>query len=78
MIKDPNTKTQVVHSRTKSTWNVIGVESWCSKYKIARIPYITGVNDVLDSKNRLEALEHAEFISYCFNNSKEILAKGKQ
>ena len=33
-------KTKVVHSQTKSAWNVIGTDLG-GKYKIARVPYVT-------------------------------------
>lgn len=68
---NPKIKTKVVHSETKSAWNVIGT-TLGFKYKIARVPY-TGVGDketVL--RESAEALEHANFISYCFNNSERI------
>ena len=60
-------KTKVVHSLSKSAWNVIG-NKLGSKYKLARIPYIVSeFTEITDNKRR-EALEHANFISYCFNN----------
>ena len=71
-MKNPKIQTKVVHSQTKSAWNVVGV-SLGAKYKIARIPYMTDANEVLDARNRTEAFEHAEFISFCFNNSNSIM-----
>jgi intein-encoded DNA endonuclease-like protein len=59
-------KTKVVHSQSKSAWNVIGT-TLGAKYKIARVPYVQGING-----ERKEALDHAEFISWCFNNADEI------
>lgn len=71
-MKNPNIKTKVVHSKTKKAWNVVG-EKYMSKYKIARVPYL-GINDeIADKKFKKEAYEHAEYISYCFNNSDQIL-----
>ena len=67
-MKDPNIKTKVVHSQTKSAWNIIRSEM-SGKYKIARIPYLVLDNQELSDRNRIEAFEHAEFISYCFNHS---------
>jgi len=67
-MKNPKIKTKVVHSQTKSAWNVIG-ESIGKKYKIARVPYLIIDNVELTERNRLEAFSHAEFISYCFNHS---------
>ena len=63
----PNIKTKVVHSESKTAWNIIGTELG-SKYKIARVPYI----EIKDSKmltqmQKDEAFKHAEFISFCFN-----------
>ena len=65
---NPNLKTKVVHSQSKSAWNVVGTE-YGRKYKIARVPYVVVNNEEVTSRNRLEALEHALFISHCFNNS---------
>ena len=70
-MKNPGIKTKVVHSQTKSAWNVVGV-TMGGKWKVARVPYVVTKNDAIDEMNRLEAFEHAEFISYCFNNSDEI------
>ena len=76
MVKNPKIKTRVVHSQTKSAWNVIGETPGC-KFKIARLPYYTCTNESISERNRIEALAHAEFISYCFNNSNSICAKAK-
>lgn len=70
-MKNPKIKTRVVHSQTKAAWNVVG-ESLGGKYKIARIPYILCNAGKIETLNRLEAFKHAEFISYCFNNSDRI------
>jgi len=78
MITDPKIKTNVVHSQTKSAWNIVGVSPLGGKYKIARIPYFVSGNDKIDENNRVEALEHAQFISYCFNNSQDIVKIGNQ
>jgi hypothetical protein len=64
--KHPNIKTKVVHSQSKSAWNVIGM-SLGAKHKIAIIPYLVTGDKVTDEKEKSEALEHAEFISFCFN-----------
>jgi len=71
-MKNPKIKTRVVHSQTKSAWNVVGESLGC-KYKIARVPYFVTEDDVISERNRKEALEHAEFISYCFNKSDQII-----
>ena len=39
---NPKIKTKVVHSQTKSAYNVVGT-SLGNKYKIARIPYETRI-----------------------------------
>jgi hypothetical protein len=64
-------KTKVVHSQTKDAWNVIGEEPG-RKYKIARIQYFKCDDEIITTRNKAEALEHAEFISYCFNNADTI------
>lgn len=74
MIKNPKIKTRVVHSQTKSAWNIVG-ESLGAKYKIARVPYLVIDNQILSDKNRQEAFEHAEFINHCFNKSNQILGE---
>ena len=71
-MKNPKTKTKVVHSQSKSAWNVIG-QTMPGKYKIARLPYVCCDDKVVEEINRLEALEHAQFISHCFNNSEAIV-----
>lgn len=73
-MKNPKIKTQVVHSKSKSAWNVIGT-GLGDKYKIARVPYLaeTG-NAIIDAREKAEALEHATFISFCFNNA-ELICK---
>jgi hypothetical protein len=70
-MKNPNIKTKVVHSQTKSAWNIIG-KNLGGKYKIARVPYHVLDDEILSNRNRLEAFEHANFISNCFNCSDTI------
>lgn len=65
-MKNPNIKTKVVHSQTKAAWNIV-CTTLGGKYKIARFPYLTDAA-------RKETFDHAEFVSYCFNNSDTILA----
>ena len=67
-MKNPKIKTRVVHSQTKSAWNIIGA-GLGGKYKIARVPYLVADDQEISDRNRIEAFEHAEFISYCFNHS---------
>ena len=71
-MKDPNIKTKVVHSESKSAWNVVSTKIG-SKHKIARVPYIVIGNKTIDKKEKEEALHHAEFISKCFNRSDVIM-----
>lgn len=60
-------KTRVVHSESKQAWNIIGTIPG-GQYKIARVPYLLiGDNETLDTRAKNEALEHAQFISDCFN-----------
>jgi len=61
--------TKVVHSKTKTAWNVVGETLGC-KYKIARIPYDVfegEYSEQINTRNKHEALEHAQFISDAFN-----------
>ena len=61
-------KTKVVHSSSKPAWNIVGTKLG-GKYKIAVVPYVFSESiEVLD-KLRDQALEHAEYISYCLNRS---------
>lgn len=72
-MKDPKIKTKIVHSKSKMAWNVIG--DIPHKYKVARVPYIKGNDEEGTYAMREEALRHAQFISFCFNNSASILSK---
>ena len=72
-MKDPKIKTKVVHSQSKAAWNVVAT-SLGYKYKIARVPYVISTNEEFCNKERNEAYEHAEFISYCFNHSDDIVS----
>lgn len=71
---DPNIKTEVKHSETKSAWNVVAKAPLGGKYKIARIPYNVINNIEIDARERKEAFDHAEYISWCFNNSTTFLS----
>ena len=75
-MQDPKIKTKVVHSQSKAAWNVISAQIG-SKYKIARIPYIPVEQPDLHDRQRVEAFELANFISFCFNNSEKICEKIK-
>ncbi len=71
-MEDPKIKTKVVHSKSKDAWNVVGTKL-PGKYKIARIPYLITGNEVIDTREKAEALFHAEFISRCFNKSNDLI-----
>jgi hypothetical protein len=58
--------TKVVHSQSKSAWNVVGTK-WGGKYKIAIVPYVPSSDEDVTLLNRQEAYEHAMFISNAFN-----------
>lgn len=77
---DPKIKTEVRHSQTKNAWNIVAVAPLGGKFKIARIPYLQTAEVITDLnfKWKKEALEHAEFINWCFNHSEEILKMVKQ
>jgi hypothetical protein len=72
-MQNPKIKTKVVHSQSKSAFNVIGTEL-AKKYKIARVPYLVTDNEIINTREKAEALLHAEFISKCFNKSDEIIS----
>lgn len=63
-----NITTDVVHSQTKTAWNVIG-DVLGGKYKIARVPYLLTEAEILNTVSKNEALEQAEFISEAFNEA---------
>jgi hypothetical protein len=84
-MKNPNLSTKVVHSESNDAWNVVGTK-WGGKYKIARCPYIVDrtmgeYSEIINTKEKAEALTCAEFISWCFNHSDtiihELVNKGK-
>lgn len=60
-------KTIVKHSKSKSAWNIVNT-TLGEKYKIASVPYIQADDPQILTRERLEAFEHAEFISNSFNN----------
>ena len=64
----PKIHTRVVHSETLNAWNVVGTIPGL-KYKIARIPYEQKetMGRDFNEKEKMEAFEHATFISTCFN-----------
>lgn len=69
-MKNPKTKTKVVLSKTGSAWHVVGI-TLAKKHKIAILPFIKNIEF-----DRVEAFQHAEFISHCFNHSDDI-CKGR-
>jgi len=72
-MENPKISTKVVHSQSKTAWNIIGGQLG-DKYKIARIPYlVVEDSEILTTENKYEALLHAQFISQCFNNSDRIV-----
>lgn len=73
MIQHPLIKTKVQHSESKNAWNVVS-DQLGTKFKIARIPYLVIEGDRVSSEIlKSEALRHAEFISFCFNNPDKVL-----
>lgn len=69
-MENPKINTKVVHSKTKAAWNIIGIKLG-GKYKIARFPYLLTECEKLNDINKREAFNHAEFTSFCFNNSEQ-------
>jgi hypothetical protein len=70
-MKHPKLVTKVKHSKSKSAWNVIG-ETLGAKYKIARVPYFFNDSEILNTREKEVAFEHAMFISFCFNNPDKV------
>lgn len=71
-MKRPDLSVKVKHSEKNNAWNIVG-DMPGNKYKIARIPYLfIEDNDILTTRNKAEALEHAMFICFCFNNPDRI------
>lgn len=62
-------KTIVKHSSSKFAWNVINT-TLGGKYLIAVIPYIGVDIDDVNEAQRIEALEHAKYISEALNGWK--------
>jgi hypothetical protein len=71
-MKNPNIKTKVVHSKDNAAWNIVGTKLG-GKYKIAIVPYTPSLDVEVIDEAREEALNHAEFISFCFNASHDII-----
>jgi hypothetical protein len=64
--------TEVKHSLSKDAWNVVGTNCGL-KHKIARVPYqVIESSQIITTRNKAEALEHAMFISWCFCNYEKI------
>ena len=59
-------KTKVVHSKSKTSWNVIGTVLG-AKYKRAVCPYVVTGSEITDTREKAEALEDAMSISKHFN-----------
>jgi len=68
-MENPKIKTKVVHSQSKTAWNIIG-ERLGGKYKIARIPYlVVDDSEILTTKNKYEALLLVRSFSMNANDS---------
>jgi hypothetical protein len=63
--------TKIQHSMSQNAWNVV-CTNLGHKYKIAVVPYLLS-----EPHGRQQALDHAEYISHCFNNQDSILEKAK-
>jgi hypothetical protein len=91
-MENPKIKVKIKHSESKHAWNIIGSGGYGGKYKIARIPYCQINKEGLDicwgdtqdegdwaihnTRQKSEALNHAEWIVFCFNVSDKIIASG--
>jgi hypothetical protein len=68
----PKIETKIVHSESKDAWNIVS-KTLASKFKIARIPYFAADNnEIITTMNKAEALDHAKFINFCFNNPDKV------
>ena len=75
-MENPKIDVKIKHSESKNAWNIIGTMPG-SKYKIAKVPYYQTENkdsEAFNTMQKAEALKHAEWIRFCFNNSDRILA----
>lgn len=60
-------RVEVKHSEHNAAWNVVGTQLG-QNYKIARVPYhVVDGSDMVTTRNKAEALEHAIFIREAFN-----------
>jgi hypothetical protein len=73
-MKDPNTKTYVAHSKSKSAWNIKRIILRWDEPEICSVHYPWLDSEEATTKGRIKAFEHAEFISWCLNNSTSIMA----
>lgn len=64
---------KVVHSLTKSAWNVVGTVPG-STYKIARVPYHFCGDEKLNQRERSDAYDRAKFIALSLNNKDFVTA----
>tara|TARA_R110000764_G_scaffold151613_1_gene239095 strand:+ start:524 stop:760 length:237 start_codon:yes stop_codon:yes gene_type:complete len=72
-MENPKITVNIKHSESKNAWNIIGTKAG-AKYKIARVPYLKiDDSEILNTRSKAEALKHAEWIRFCFNNSDNIL-----
>jgi ribosomal protein L20A (L18A) len=72
MRQKPKQNTEVKHSQSKNAWNVVGTDLG-GKYKIARVPYqVVEGSEIITTRNKAEALEHAMYISWCFCNPDKV------
>lgn len=72
-MKNPKITTKVVHSESKPAYNIVGTRLG-DKFKIARVPYLVTDDALLNAKEKKEAFDLAEYISWCFNNSDIIIS----
>jgi hypothetical protein len=78
-MENPKIKVKIKHSESKHAWNIIGSGGYGGKYKIARIPYYQEDKEgweIYNTRQKSEALNHAEWIVFCFNTSDKIIASG--
>ena len=71
-MENPKIKVKIVHSSSGSFWKVVGTKLG-GKYLIAKVPYVPIKDDSVSTEiQKSEALRHAKFIEFCFNNSDKV------
>jgi len=69
---NPQIKVRIVHSKTEPAWRIISM-SISDKQEVAIIPYnVIEGSEMYNTEKKNEALQHARFVTRCFNNVDKI------